>query len=174
MNDEENKIEFIRYVHSNAQNMISLADSKANITLTIQSLLLGIGLGSTILSELSNQNRSFYFLFIAFITISIIGIVLSILVYKARSPLSKSEKKRKGLIYTGHIMKFPNSEAYYREIKELSSENMIKEYSKQAYHISKIISRKTNYLKYTIILLQINIGVFTLLMLSILYLKSTI
>ncbi len=109
------KIEFVSHAYRNTQDMISFADTKANISLSIQSLLISIGLGTSILAntfehvqKLDNNNISgiFYFIVVAFIISSIVGVILSIFVYKARPPLDETEQKRKGLLYFGHIAQF--------------------------------------------------------------------
>jgi len=49
--DIKNKNEVFSKAYSDSQGMIALADSKANISLTIHSLLITIGLGFSLLSD---------------------------------------------------------------------------------------------------------------------------
>ena len=70
------KIDFIKYVHSHIQDQIKFADTKANISLSIQSLLISIGLSTSILTNtfehiqiIDNNNMScvYYIIILAFI-----------------------------------------------------------------------------------------------------------
>ena len=64
----EKKNEILSKAYTDSQNMISLADSKANISLTIQGLLITIALGFSLLSNifvkiesLMEQNLPFFY-----------------------------------------------------------------------------------------------------------------
>ena len=50
--DIEKKNEILSKAYTDSQAMISLADSKANISLTIQSLLITLALGFSLLSNI--------------------------------------------------------------------------------------------------------------------------
>lgn len=162
------KIEILSKAYSDSQNMISLADSKANISLTIQSLILTIGLGFSLLSNsfqklkiLSESNIAFvifYFIIVVFfIGFSAIGIILTILIFKPREAIEISEKERKGLFYFKHVLEYNSSEGYYSKIKELNEENLMEEYSRQIFQLSYIANEKFKFVNYSIIFLVINI-----------------
>ena len=110
----EDKIEFVSKIYQNIQNMIILADSKANTVLTIQSFLISITIGTSIVVDVfqkinvvdANIKNSFYFALFFLIICSLIGIGFSILVFKARGCSDEIENNRKGLIYFWACSKF--------------------------------------------------------------------
>ena len=164
--DIEKKIEFVSLAYRNTQDMISFADTKANISLSIQSLLISIGLGTSILAntfelvqKLNNTNISnvFYFIVIVFIISSIVGVVLSIFVYKARSPLDKTEQKRKGLLYFGHIAQFTTFKDYFSEVDSIDEDGMLEEFTRQVYQLSLIANKKMKYVNMSIYFLITNL-----------------
>lgn len=165
--DIEKKIEFVSQAYRNTQDMISFADTKANISLSIQSLLISIGLGTSILAntfehvqKLDNNNIScvfFYFIVVAFIISSIVGVILSIFVYKARPPLDKTEQKRKGLLYFGHIAQFTTFKDYFSEVDSIDEDGMLEEFTQQVYQLSLIANKKMKYVNMSIYFLVTNL-----------------
>ena len=164
--DIEKRIGFISQAYMNVQNIISFADTKANISLSIQSLLISIGLGSSILANTFDKVKRlndpsiiyvYYTITVIFIFLSIVGVIASILVYLARSPLNKNEKKRKGLLYFEHIAHFPTANEYLSEIVKIDEDAMIKEFSYQVYHLSHIAKKKMRYVNISIYLLMVNL-----------------
>ncbi|NOR76913.1 MAG: hypothetical protein GQ523_00425 [Methanophagales archaeon] len=161
------KIEFVSQAYRNTQDMISFADTKANISLSIQSLLISIGLGTSILAntfehvqKLDNNNISgvFYFIVVAFIISSIVGVILSIFVYKARPPLDETEqKKRKGLLYFGHIAQFTTFKDYFSEVDSIDEDGMLEEFTQQVYQLSLIANKKMKYVNMSIYFLVTNL-----------------
>lgn len=165
----EKKTEILSKAYTDSQNIISLADSKANISLTIHSLLITIGLGFSLLSNsfekiytLIESNNPFAYFYIAitiiFVIFSISGIIATILVFKPREAVEESEKDRKGLFYFGHILKYSSSNEYYSEIKKINEEKLMEEYSKQIYQLSCIAKEKFKFVNYSIYFLIINMG----------------
>ena len=162
----DEQLEFISKVYDANQNIVSLADSKANMSITIQSILIGIALGSSLIINTLDKIRklnnnlvfsSFYFLLFFFISISMIGIVCSILVYKNRLPAEKCEMERDGLIYFNHISKIESSDQYVNKIRAIDKEGIVKDYGCQVYQIARIISAKMYYLNISIYCLILNI-----------------
>ena len=160
------KIEFVSQAYRNTQDMISFADTKANISLSIQSLLISIGLGTSILAntfehvqKLDNNDISgvFYFIVVAFIISSIVGVILSIFVYKARPPLDKTEQKRKGLLYFGHIAQFTTFKDYFSEVDSIDEDGMLEEFAQQVYQLSLIANKKMKYVNMSIYFLVTNL-----------------
>lgn len=161
------KIEFVSQAYRNTQDMISFADTKANISLSIQSLLISIGLGTSILAntfehvqKLDNNNIScvfFYFIVVAFIISSIVGVILSIFVYKARPPLDETEQKRKGLLYFGHIAQFATFKDYFSEVDSIDEDGMLEEFAQQVYQLSLIANKKMKYVNMSIYFLVTNL-----------------
>lgn len=146
--------------------MISFADTKANISLSIQSLLITIGLGTSLLAntfehvqkiDRNDISYIFYFIVIGFIISSIVGIILSILVYKARPPLEKTEQKRKGLLYFGHIAQFPTSNDYFSKVNGIDGDGMLREFTQQVYILSHIAETKMKYVNMSIYFLIFNL-----------------
>ena len=163
MTNQEQKIEFISESFRHTQNIISFADTKSNISLTIHSLLISIVLGTSFsLNSLENIHKIndgktlyyFYFIIVFFILSSIIGIILSIFVYKARSSIYKTEK---GLFYFEHIAKFTNSDDYFSEINSITDETILKEITQSVYHLSNIAMKKMRYVNFSIYFLILNI-----------------
>lgn len=168
----EKKIEFVSEASRNIQNLISLADTKANISLSIQSLLITVGLGTSLLSntfenaQKLNNNLSyvFYFIVVSFIISSILGIISSINVYRARMRLEKSEKKSKGILYFGQIVKFHTFNDYFTEIKNTDEEGILRELTLQVYNLSHITDEKMKYVNRSIKFLRFNLGLTIILM----------
>ena len=173
--DLREKNEQLSKIFLNLQDMIRFADSKANISLSIQGLLLGVGLGVSLLSNsfeklpiIMVSNLSLFYtyiiLLIGFISSSIIGIIIAVLVYKARGPKEETEKTRKGILYFGHIIAYENSEAYIKRVKEVQEEELLKDYSSQIYQLSHIADSKMRKVNRTTYFLFINIILTALLL----------
>lgn len=122
--DIKSKNEVLSKAYSDSQGMIALADSKANISLTIHSLLITIGLGLSLLSDVfekagllleENQGFIIFYIGITIILISslILGIICTIFVFKPREAKEKSERERLGLFYFKHVLKYKDSNDYY-------------------------------------------------------------
>jgi hypothetical protein len=165
----EKKNEILSKAYTDSQNMISLADSKANISLTIQGLLITIALGFSLLSNvfvklesLMEQNLPLFYFYIIitiiFINFSIFGIITTILVFKPRESKEEAERNRKGFFYFGHVSKYTSSDEYYSKIKQLDEEQLMEEYSRQIYQLSHIAEEKFKFLRYSIYFLIINLG----------------
>lgn len=163
---DNEKIEFVSNVYNVIQDMISLADNKANILLSIQSLLVSIGLGTSILSKTFESvkdidnivlYRFFYIIVISLTISSIMGIALTLFVFRARSNSKDSKKKSKGLLYFGHIANLQNPDDYYNKINNISESEILKEYSYQIYNVSKIANKKMKYLNRSIYFLILNL-----------------
>jgi len=164
--DIKNKIEFQSKVYENIQNMINFADSKASISLSIQSLVISITIGSSLLTNIFEKVRNlannpvtniFYILMIIVCISSFIGILSCILVYKARQPKNKDEKCREGIIYFGHISKYRECEDYSAKLDKINEKIVFNEYSSQIYELSKIASDKMRYVNYSIFFLIFNL-----------------
>lgn len=170
--DTEKKIEFISEAYRTNQNMISVADTKANISLSVQSLLISIGLGTSILSNAFEQVQKlnnnlpyvFYFIVVVFIISSIVGIILSMHVYRARPPVEETEQKRKGLLYFEHIRKFPTSNDYFNEINNTDENGVLREFTQQVYNLSHIVKEKMKYVNLSIDFLMLNLFLTIILM----------
>lgn len=165
----EKKNEILANAYINSQAMISLADSKANISLTIHSLLITLTLGFSLLSNIfekigilinsGNEFAVFYIIIaIIFIGLSIAGIITTILVFKPRQAEEKTEKERKGYFYFKHILKYKSSGEYFETIKKLNEEELLEEYSRQIYQLSLIADKKFKFVDWSIYFLIINMG----------------
>ena len=167
--DIEKKNEILSKAYTDSQAMISLADSKANISLTIQSLLITLTLGFSLLSNIfekvgfliENKNPVVYFyiiIMIIFVGLSVIGIITTILVFKPREAEEQVEREREGFFYFGHVSNYKSSEEYYSRIKELDEKQLMEEYSKQIYQLSFIAKKKFKFVNWSILFLIINMG----------------
>lgn len=158
--------------YDNAQDMIKFADSKANLSIVIQSLLVTIGLGTTLISDSFNVlwgfNRNYfwiYFTFTVFFAIcSMTGIVLSILVYKARFSPEEKEEERKGIIYHRHIADYKNSIKFQERIEELKPEEIKDDFIKQTYNVAEIANKKMKFVNTSVWFLFVNIILTVILM----------
>jgi len=168
------KIEFVSNTYKMIQNIIVLADNKAKISLSIQSLLVSIGLSTSILSKAFEKIENiddpclcwlFYGTVIFLIFFSLLGIILTIFAYKARG--EKILEKAEGLLYFGDIIKLPTAKEYYAKISEIDENTLLKEYAHQIYAISKIADVKMKYINLSIYLLLVNLFLtITLILLS--------
>ncbi len=171
----EKKNEVLSKAYTDSQNMISLADSKANISLTIQSLLITLALGFSLLSNIFEKikilievmNPFVYFYITSMIVLigfSFAGIITTIYVFKPRESREESERNRKGYFYFGHVSKYSSSDAYFSKIQNLSEEELMEEYSRQIYQLSFIAKEKFKFVRISIYFLIINL-VFSMLFL---------
>jgi len=167
--DIKNKNEVLSKAYSDSQGMIALADSKANISLTIHSLLITLGLGFSLLSDVFEKAGSLldlykgFIIFYIVITIilistSVLGTICTIFVFKPREAKEESERERKGLFYFKHVLKYKNSNDYYSKIRDLDEEDLMEEYSKQIYQLSFIAEEKFKFVNYSIYFLITNMG----------------
>lgn len=165
MTDEKDKIELLTKVFDNQQTLISNADGKANISLTIQTFIITTVLGASILIDTFNNIVNFccclkvlyFFLFISFLITSILGLTFCILVFKPRPPQEEKEAKRKGITYFGHIRKFKNSNEYLDTINDTKADDVIKEFAFQNYTLAVILDHKMKFVKHSTTMLFINI-----------------
>ncbi len=179
MPTEQEKVAILTKVFDNQQVLISKADAKANIALSIQTFIITTILGASIVFDIFNKVSSLscfieisYFALISiFFIISILGIALSIFVFMPRPPQEKEEVSRNGITYYGHIKKYKNSKEYIRAVNETTQELLIIEYACQNYTLSKIVDYKMKYVKYSVAMLFINILLGILLLIFSLIIK---
>jgi len=165
MDEDEFKEQAILKAYDNSQSMILLADSKANLSITIQSLLITIGLGSSLLANIfgklwENSKVIFWFYFsliLLFTITSMIGIVFSILVYKARFPSEENEKQRKGFLYHEHVAEHDTSDEYFKEVIKKNKEEILEDFARQTYSVATIATKKMLFVNTSIIFLMVNI-----------------
>ena len=173
------KNDFLQAAFENSQNMIQFADSKAGIALTVQSLLVTLGIAGSIISEtfqkigeisLIDINVFYIYLstLILFIIFSLMGVLLSIFVFKPRNSKEPTEKQRQGIFFFGHIVKFRNSDEYYNKVKKLTEGELIEEFCHQIYQIAHIANKKMRIVNISFYFLLINI------ILTIIFLVMTI
>jgi hypothetical protein len=179
MKDEKNKIDVLIKVFDNQQMLISNADSKANISLSIQTFVITTVLGTSIivdtlkniLQTCCSTQRLYYTIFIIFLITSIFGLTFCIIVFRPRKPQEKNEEKRNGITYFGHISKFINSNEYLEKINETKQLDIIKEFAFQNFSLAKILVHKMKFVKYSTTLLFINITVGTILLIFTMAIK---
>lgn len=93
MSEQAPNVAFIKHIYDTNIGMLSLADSKASLSLTVQSLILTISLGSTlftnIFAELPDMDQHYQILYAVLIAIfilnTLLGVITAILVFKDRS-----------------------------------------------------------------------------------------
>lgn len=172
MEKEKFKEDTILKAYNNAQEMIKLADSKANLSITIQSLLVTIGLGTSLISDSFNTlwtSRKIlfwlYFTFVlVFVIISMFGLVFSTLVYKARFSPEKGEESRQGTLYHRHIASYKTSANFKEKLEKLKKKEYLEDYTIQAFNVAKIANEKMKFVNTSIWFLFTNIALTVLLM----------
>jgi len=174
--NEKDKIELLIKVFDNQQTLISNADTKANIALSIQTFIITTILGASIIvgtfSNIATINSYlkflYYVLFALFLISSIIGILISINVFKPRPPQEEKEIRRMGISYFGHIKTFNNSNEYFEEINKTELKDVIKEFAFQNFNLAHILHKKMTLVRHATTFLFVNIilGI-TLLIFSI-------
>lgn len=173
--ETEKKNDILSKAFSDTQGLISLADSKANISLTVHSILITMTLGVALISGIFEKVNNlilkgniygilFVIILIIFIFSSIAGIISTILVFKPRVAQEEGEENRKGFLYFGQILQYKDSNEYLNAIKGLDDAKLTEEYAKQIYQVSKIAKKKFFYVKISILFLLINI-IFTVIFL---------
>ncbi len=166
MPDEREKIELLEKVFDNQQTLISSADSKANIALTIQTFMTTSVLGATVIVDTLGKVAKcssmvmwpYYLLFALFIITSIIGLILCILVFRPSPPQEEKELKRDGLTYFDHIIKFKTSDDYQKKINKITQPDIVNEFACQNYTLALLLHSKMKYVKSSTVFLIINIG----------------
>lgn len=158
-------IEFVSNIFQNIQDMIVLADSKANTVLTIQSFLVSLTIGTSVVIDVFQKIKNvdgliswiFYILLICLIICSLIGIGFSIFVFKARGCTDEKENSRKGMIYFGHVTNYKDSMEYLDHIRELNNEKILEEYTSQIFQIACIAKEKMFFVNRAVSCLIINV-----------------
>lgn len=148
------RIELLKFNLENIREYIAIADVKANITLTLLSLIVGIGLGASLISDTFEKGIQliitnlwflfiivpFYILMIVYLLLSILGINSVISVYRARLELKEVDVQQNiGDIYFKHISEHPSSEEYYEGISTKTEENYEKDLAHQVFSVSHTI-----------------------------------
>ncbi len=172
---KENRIVLLKFNLENIREYISIADSKANITLALLSSIVGIGLGASLISDTFEKGIQlitinlwylfiiipFYILLIFCILLSIFGINSVIGVYRARLDL-KEKGNNGGDIFFKHISANPSFEEYLKSILEKTEENYEEDLANQVFSVSNVLNEKMKnvnksikYLRWSLILIII-------------------
>lgn len=176
---DDDNIELLIKVFDNQQAIISNADTKASISISIQTFIITSVLGASIITDTFNNINelrclakiAYFVLFAAFLLTSVIGLINCALVFKPRLPQEKTEIERMGITYFGHIVKFKSSEAYFDAIKKISTSDIVGEFAAQNYSLSVILHSKMKYVRKSINFLFANISLGVVLLLIALLTK---
>ena len=171
--ENQKKLDFILEAYHTNQDMIQRADSKASLSISIQTFLLGVGIGISVLDNIFGKAEDaqlsiavlFFITLGIFILSSVGGIISSLQVYRARPPMNDPEAKRSGLLFFGHIVRFPSHEDYLKRVSNIDGETMFQEFSHQTYTLSQIAHVKMKHVNLSIKFIIINIGLAILLLL---------
>lgn len=163
MNDEDKtKIDYIKTIFDHNQGLIQLADTKANIILGINSILIPIIFGVTGISLLNLIEKEYILQAIILNTTSLVSLIFlaasfifSILVIKAR--LSKELENN---IFFLNILK-SKFEDYKTKILEMKNPEIREDYLKEIYSLARI--NEIKYEKYKWALLMLIIGIIILI-----------
>ena len=176
---KEKRIELLKFNLENIREYIIIADSKANITLTLLSLIVGIGLGASLISDTFEKGIQliisnlwflliiipFYILMILYLLLSILGINSVIGVYKARLEPKDEEKKKISDIYFKHISAKSSSKEYHNGILAKTEENYEEDLAEQVYSVSCILNEKMTKVNESITYLRNSFILFIILLL---------
>ena len=128
------KEKFLNQAFERNFNHIALADSKAVIFITIQSLLITVGLAGSLLSDTfgkleANGNPYLISSYLTFLSIyvitSLVGILMAINIFRPRGPSEEGQDEGMGLLYFGHISNFDSSEEYHKAIVEIDQKKYV-------------------------------------------------
>ena len=152
------KFIFVTELTKSLKNTIHLADSKANIVLTIQTFLISTILAATIVEDIfKNLNEQphilkygFLVCMVVFLLVSIIGLILSVYVFIPRKSTLNHHKDALSLTYFADITAFTSSLDYYKAINKLTEQQLIEELAVENYNLSFIISKKMDYTRKSI------------------------
>ena len=173
MIDVQEKKEFLNQAFEHNFNHITLADSKAAIFVTIQSLLITIGIASLLVSDTLVKLKenthpclaTLYILSLLFyIGTSLTGIFVAINIFRPRGPSGDGQNERTGFLYFGHISNYQSSAEYHKAVIDVDEDTILEELCDQTYQIAKIADKKMKYVKKSIKFLYINVA-FTIAML---------
>ena len=162
------KFDHVVLAYENSMNTIKQADTKATISITIQSLLVSVGLAGSLLMGTfekavalvdKNAIKKSYFVFFGIFTfLSIIGIIASILVYfPITSSQEKTERDREGYLFFEHIKEYKTSSEYKEKLESANDSLILEDLIKQTHSVSKLASTKINFVRASIILLLANL-----------------
>lgn len=166
MDDLTTKIAFQEKVYDTLHNLISSSDNKAALALTIQTFLIGSVIGTSIISDTTNQNICLEILFvpvslktliIVFAITSLVGIGVSAFVLYPRKPKEKKELMREGLTYYIHISNYNSSADYSSKLTNLKSDEILDEYNKQNYNLAHIVKKKMLLVRVVFIMIMLNL-----------------
>lgn len=147
--DQTQAAAFARHVFDNGQNLIARMDGKAGAVLVIVGLLTSSLLAATsrFKPDLNSLNFNHYVIYALLLTffVAIIAVVLEIKsVLLARLGDNENTSDSPRLIFPSNIISMygSSSKNYYNKISNLSSDEMIRNYSQQIVANSRIFNTK--------------------------------
>ncbi len=163
------KFIFATELTKSLKNTIHLADTKANIVLTIQTFLISTILAATIIEDIFKEIKEeehllkygFLLFLIIFLIVSIIGLVLAVLVFIPRKSTLNHHEDARSVTYYADIKSFGTSLDYYKAVNTMTDNDLVEELAVENYNLSFIISKKMDYTRKAILAL------FTSIMLAI-------
>lgn len=160
--EKSNTMEYIKTIFDHNQGLIELADTKANIVLGINSILIPLIFGVTTVNFIDLLDKNLQIHAILLNTFSIIGLVLlvisfvfSTLVIKAR--LSEELENN---IFFENILK-TKFDDYEKKILEMTGQAIKEDYLKEIYNLAGI--NKIKYDRYKWALRFLILGIFSLI-----------
>ena len=149
--DQTQKIDYIKSVFAHNQGLIELADTKANIVLGINSILIPLIFGVTTVNFIDLLDKNLQIHAILLNTFSLIGLVLlvislvfSILVIKARL-----SEELENFIFFENILKTEYDD-YKNNILNMNEEAILDDYLKEIYTLAGINKIKYNRYEWTL------------------------
>ena len=156
--EKTDTMDYIKTIFDHNQGLIELADTKANIVLGINSILIPLIFGVTTVNFIDLLGNNLLIHAILLNTFSLIGLVLlvisfifSILIIKAR--LSKEQENN---IFFENILK-TKFEAYKNKILEMNDQTIKEDYLAEIYTLAGINKLKYNRYKWALLFLIMGI-----------------
>ena len=177
---KENRIELLKFNLENIRGYISIADSKANITLALLSLIVGVGLGASLISDTFEKGIQlittnlwylfiiipFYIIMVFYLLLSIFGINSVISVYRARLELKeKKDMKISEDIFFKHISDYQSPDEYHKGILKKTEKNYEEDLAHQVYSVSNVLNEKMKKVNESIRFLKLSLILFIILLL---------
>lgn len=125
MNEKVIRFFFATSLIKDLKDLIKMADSKSQITLSIQTFIISSAMAATVFADIFSLlifstpflQYGFIFFLIVFLFVSITGLMFSIMVFIPRKITGHHHKDVRGLMFYEDINSFSGSDAYIDTLK---------------------------------------------------------
>lgn len=160
--DNTQNLDYIKTIFDHNQELIKLSDTKANIVLGINSILIPLIFGVTTVNFIDLLENNLLVHAILLNTFSIIGLVLLVIsfVYSTLVIKARLSKELENNIFFENILK-TKFEAYKTKILEMNDQAIKEDYLAEIYTLAGI--NKIKYSRYKWALRFLILGIFSLI-----------